>query len=180
MGLPPLQESGPNVRFCCPCRQWGRVACKDGQEKSQSSLTTDAMLPSRLLLERFIVRAERWRHHPRVGRGRPVSARPTPAPRQPISVVAAAHQPPHTVSSESSLLSTASVWILPPHLSPWRDRGCRYGISNENLIQVCLTLGWSSVVFALCLLKESKVMTYSDPLVTHSHPKMTFTILKMT
>ena len=28
--------------------------------------------------------------------------------------------------------------------------------------QVCLTLGWSSVVFALCLLIERKLMTYSD------------------
>ena len=35
-------------------------------------------------------------------------------------------------------------------------------------------------MFALRLLKERKVMTYSDPMMTHSHPKMTFTILKMT
>ena len=32
--------------------------------------------------------------------------------------------------------------------------------------QVCLTLGWSSVVFALCYPK----VTYSDPKVTHSDP----------
>ena len=77
------------------------------------SRTTDAMLPSRLLLERFIVRAERWRHHPRVGRGRPVSARPTPAPRQPISVVAAAHQPPHTVISVIIAQHCISLDIAP-------------------------------------------------------------------
>ena len=122
MGLPPLQESGPNVRFCCLCRQWGRVGCKDGQEKSQSYRTTDAMLPSRLLLERFIVRAERWRHHPRVGRGRPVSARPTPAPRQPISVVAAAHQPPHTLISVIIAQHCISLDIAPTSVTvtwPW-------------------------------------------------------------
>ena len=36
------------------------------------------------------------------------------------------------------------------------------------------------VVFALCLLKERKVMTFSDHIVTYSQPKMTFTILRMT
>ena len=42
--------------------------------------------------------------------------------------------------------------------------------------QVCLTLGWSSVVFALCLLKERKSKKRKRE--TYSHPKMTFTILK--
>ena len=37
-------------------------------------------------------------------------------------------------------------------------------------IQVCLTLGWSSVVFALCLLIEKN--TYSYPKVTYSYPKV--------
>ena len=52
---------------------------------------------------------------------------------------------------------------------------------KNYIIQVCLTLGWSSVVFALCLLIEKKVMTYySDPMVTYSHPKMTYSYPKVT
>ena len=39
--------------------------------------------------------------------------------------------------------------------------------------QVCLTLGWSSVVFALCLLIEKKTpIAYSYPKVTYSYPKV--------
>ena len=34
-------------------------------------------------------------------------------------------------------------------------------------------------MFALRLLKESKVMTYSDPMVTYSHPKMTYSYPKV-
>ena len=37
-------------------------------------------------------------------------------------------------------------------------------------MQVYLTLGWSSVVFALCLLTEKKVMTNSYPKVNYSNP----------
>ena len=51
--------------------------------------------------------------------------------------------------------------------------------------QVCLTLGWSSVVFALGLLIEKKVMTYSDPmlwwpLVTLRWPNMKYSGLIVT
>ena len=51
---------------------------------------------------------------------------------------------------------------------------------NSNIWQVCLTLGWSSVMFVLCLLLEKKVMTYSDPMVTYSHRKMTYSYPKVT
>ena len=47
-------------------------------------------------------------------------------------------------------------------------------------MQVYLTLGWSSVVFALCLLIEKKVMTYSYPKVNYSDPKVTHSYPKVT
>ena len=88
-----------------------------------------------LLLERFIVRAERWRHYPLSScgpRSPGLHHRPPPAHLSSgRSTPAAAHR---HMWSLSLVLSTASVWILPPHLSPWCDRGCQYGISNENSI----------------------------------------------
>ena len=131
MGLRPLQNS----------KEWSqgpRVASEDGQEESQSSRTTDAMLTAQGCCWRGLLSGPSGGDtilYPRVARGRPVS---TTGHRQPISVVAAALQPPHmwSLSSQSLVLSTASVWIwiLPPHLSPRRDCGCQYGISNENSI----------------------------------------------
>ena len=44
--------------------------------------------------------------------------------------------------------------------------------------QVCLTLGWSSVVFALCLLIEK--IANSDPKVTYSYPRVTYSEPKVT
>ena len=44
--------------------------------------------------------------------------------------------------------------------------------------QVCLTLGWSSVVFALCLLIEK--IADSDPMVTYSYRRVTYSEPKVT
>ena len=53
--------------------------------------------------------------------------------------------------------------------------------------QVCLTLGWSSVVFALCLLVEKNSLyysylkvTFSYPMVTYRYPKVTYSDSKVT
>ena len=35
-------------------------------------------------------------------------------------------------------------------------------------------------MFALCLLIEKKVMTYSDPMVTHNYLNVTYSYLRMT
>ena len=43
-----------------------------------------------------------------------------------------------------------------------------------NARQLFLTLGLISVVFALCLLIEKKVMTFSNPIVTYVHLKMAY------
>ena len=53
---------------------------------------------------------------------------------------------------------------------------------QEQYDQVCLTLGWSSVVFSLCLFKEKKRMTYSDPIaiVTLKWPSPPFRWPKVT
>ena len=44
---------------------------------------------------------------------------------------------------------------------------------ENNTKQVCLTLGWSSVVFALCLLIEKNSLPYKYPKVTLCYPKET-------
>ena len=68
--------------------------------------------------------------------------------------------------------------MLAPNVSGWIELFIVKLIMKKK--QVCLTLGWSSVVFSLCLLIEKKVMAYSDPMVTYSHPKMTYSYPKVT
>ena len=107
------QKSGPNVRFCCLCRQWGRIACEDGQEESQSSRTTDAVLTALCCCWRGLLSGPSGGDtilYPRVARGRPVS---TTGHRQPISVVAAAPQPPHIVTCDLSHYINARLNIAP-------------------------------------------------------------------
>ena len=126
-----LSKEWPQCSFLLPSRQWGRIACEDGHEKSQSSRTTDAMLTTLCCCWRGLLSGPSGGDtilYPRVARGRPVS---TTGHRQPISVVAAAPQPPHT-AHVISVIILMHILILPPHLSPGYDRGCQYGISNEN------------------------------------------------
>ena len=90
---------------------------------------------------------------------------------------------PWLMFPEKQIIPTASVIFA---VSYWSvATACYLGylwrhlqsILNKCSKQVCLTLGWSSVVFALSLLKERKVMTYSsDLIVIYSHLKMTLTI----
>ena len=79
------------------------------------------------------------------------------------------------IENEESVLQFCNHIKLQPNIYLLTQLNTKYKHK-----QVCLTLGWSSVVFALCLLIEKKVMTYSDPMVTYSHPKMTYSFPKVT
>ena len=65
--------------------------------------------------------------------------------------------------SSSTESSTTPPFPLPPLTITTEDESPTKRI--YGLIVVCLTLGWCSIVFALCLLK-----TYSCPKVPHSDP----------
>ena len=115
MGLPPLQNS----------KEWSqgpRVASEDGQEESHSSRTTDAMLTALCCCWRGLLSGPSGGDtilYPRVARGRPVS---TTGHRQPISVVAAAPQPPHIVTCDLSHYINAHLNIAPTSVTviwPW-------------------------------------------------------------
>ena len=110
------------------------------------------------------------RRHPKLGAGAggPVRIR---LPRCSVTLLLITTLPwPWLMFPEKQIIPTASVIFA---VSYWSvATACYLGylwrhlqsILNKCSKQVCLTLGWSSVVFALSLLKERKVMTYSDPI----------------
>ena len=87
-------------------------------------------------------------------------------PNSPFCTAAPASRP----LPDSQVLN--SNWLIKARVGSWTVKMLYYSVWEwTEDKQVCLTLGWSSVVFALCLLIEKKIITYSDPMVTYSHPK---------